>query len=140
MTGDDVDYDGLCGRCLCGAVTWQAHAAPNWQGNCHCRSCRRANAAPFVGYIAIANDALSLHGRLDSFSSSPGVERAFCATCHTPIFYRSQRWPDETHMMAATLEDPDQYRPQAEFHMDDSLSDFARSKDLPRFGTTAGDA
>ena len=134
------DHQHRSGHCLCGAVTWRAEAAPNCQGNCHCHSCRRANAAPFVGYIAIANQALTLSGPVVHYASSQGVERGFCSVCHTPIFYRSQRWPDETHLMAASLDDPELYRPQAEFHTEESLSAAALGQNLPRFATTAGAA
>lgn len=133
------EQESTSGHCLCGAVQWRARGPANWQGNCHCQSCRRANAAPFVGYIAFPNSMLEIEGPLVCHASSPGVERGFCATCHTPVFYRAQRWPKETHLMAATLDDPDQFRPQADFHTEEALSDAALGKDLPRYATTAGE-
>lgn len=127
------------GRCFCGAVTWRTGDAPNWAGICHCHSCRKANAASMVGYIAFANTGLKITGPVATFESSSGTERGFCAHCHTPLFYRSQRWPDETHMMAATLDDPAQFQPKAHFHWAEREPWLILDDDLPKYDATAGD-
>lgn len=126
------------GHCLCRAVTWSSNKPANWAGICHCHSCRRANAASMVGYIAFPNDGLTISGPVSIHASSAGTERGFCATCHTPLFYRSPRWPDETHMMSATLDAPEDFEPKAHFHWAEREPWLKLDDDLPKFDTTAG--
>ncbi len=38
--------EGYLGRCLCGAVEFEAQGAPKWVCWCHCESCRRHSGAP----------------------------------------------------------------------------------------------
>lgn len=90
-----------------------------------------------VGYIAFPTRGLEIKGKTASFVSSPGTERSFCAVCHTPLFYRSQRWPDETHMMAATLDDPDGFQPQAHFHWAEREPWLELDDALPKYDATA---
>ena len=47
------------------------------------------------------------------YRSSPGVERRFCAQCGTQMAYRTVSAPGEIHFYAATLENPELYRPTA---------------------------
>lgn len=92
------------GSCLCGAVRFSAALPAKWVAHCHCSYCRRAHGAAFVtwaGFVAdrvsIADDAGALHW----YASSPGAERASCGRCGSPMFFRSQRWPDELHVARA---------------------------------------
>jgi len=51
-----------------------------------------------------------------TYQSSGSVTRGFCATCGTPLFYRSGSYPNETHFYAANLEDPADVIPTASYH------------------------
>ena len=90
----------IAGHCLCGRTAYRAEAAPLWQIHCHCESCRRATASGFTSFFAL-------------YRSSPGVERRFCAQCGTQMAYRTASAPGEIHFYAATLENPELYRPTA---------------------------
>ena len=46
-------------------------------------------------------------GAAKPFASSPDVLRRFCPDCGTPLSYESTRWPDELHILVATLDDPE---------------------------------
>src|SRR5206468_488481 len=68
------------GRCLCGAVHFEAHRKPKWVRWCHCESCRRHSGAPANVFVSFENDAVTVKkGAIAKYSSSPGVERGFCA-------------------------------------------------------------
>lgn len=111
------------GHCLCGATTYAFDTgATLWQAICHCADCRRATGAPFVGWIGIRDGHWRWTGQAPGkFASSPGVERCFCTTCGTPLTFASARWPNETHFLAATFDDPADYRPTAHVYTDDAL-------------------
>jgi hypothetical protein len=125
----------LKGRCLCGAVTWEATGPMKWQAICHCESCRRAASSPMVGWFGVYDAGLRWSGPLQRYASSKGVERGFCGTCGSPMFFRNpSKWPDETHLYGASLDDPTAYAPSAHVHYDEHLPWGAMADGLPRHG------
>ena len=121
------------GRCLCGASVFELAGEPNWVGHCHCESCRRATASPFTTWIGQENGSWKLLGdALISYESSPGNARGFCGKCGSPMFYRSSRFPNETHFYAALLDQPGSLRPTTHFHADEMLPWIHLADDLPR--------
>lgn len=121
------------GRCLCGDVTYVFRGAPKWQAYCHCESCRRSTSAPVAAFLGVARGAFRFTGKAPAaYPSSPGVRRLFCARCGSPTAYESERWPDEIHLYAASLVDPEAYRPQGHVHAAERLSWFDVKDDLPR--------
>lgn len=131
----------LTGRCLCGAVTWRTPGPVLWAGHCHCSSCRRATSAPFTSFFGVARDSVTWQGDLSTLESSGGtVWRKFCPQCGTQMTYQSTRWPDETHLYAATLDDPAQFEPKAHFHYSEKLPWVKIGDDLPKYASTADKA
>lgn len=128
------------GHCLCGATTF-AHDtdAVLWQAICHCESCRRATGAPMAGWFGVRDDGWSWTGQTPgTYASSPGVTRSFCTTCGSPLAFASTRWPDETHFLAAALDDPTTYTPTAHVYCDEALP-WAEGQDgLKRLPKTGG--
>ena len=47
--------------------------------------------------------------------------------------YQNVIWPDETHLYAATLNDPNQFKPQAHFHYAERLEWIEITDDLPKY-------
>ena len=121
------------GHCLCGATRYICKAEPLWQAHCHCESCRRATASPFTSYFGVADGQWLWTGAHPAtFSSSHGVWRDFCATCGTPMAYRSERYPGETHFFAATLDDPSTFNPTAHVHVAERLNWVHLTDGLPQ--------
>ncbi|TIT25983.1 MAG: GFA family protein, partial [Mesorhizobium sp.] len=48
------------------------------------------------------------------FESSPNTFRGFCPACGTRLYFRSDTWPREIHVHAATMTNPDDYQPDAQ--------------------------
>lgn len=128
------------GRCLCGAVRYAAEGEPLWVAHCHCESCRRASGAPMVTWAGFRRGEVRWTAATPkAYASSQGVERRFCPECGTPLTYESTRWPDETHILAATLDDPDSVTPTRHVYWAEHLSWMAPGDSLPRHaGTGAG--
>ncbi len=126
---------GITGRCLCGAVTYSfGEDAVIWQGHCHCESCRRANGAGIVSWFGVQKDAWRWTGAEPrAFQSSAWATRWFCPTCGSAMAYRSDKLPDEMHGLAATLDDPGWYKPQAHFFHAAAVDWLHVEDDLPRF-------
>lgn len=96
------------GSCLCGAVRIQARLPSKWVAHCHCSYCRRAHGAPFVTWAGFEDASVTIDdptGRLHWYESSPGARRGACAQCGSPMLFASTRWPGETHIARALLDE-----------------------------------
>ncbi|WP_322030454.1 GFA family protein [Paraburkholderia sp. J76] len=103
----------LTGGCFCGKVRYEISAAPIGSTVCHCVDCRHATGAPFVGWISVPWSAFRLvAGATKTYGSSPGVERAFCAGCGTPLTYRHAAFAGEIDVATGTLDNPDDAPPE----------------------------
>jgi|SRR5579859_4276644 len=128
------------GHCLCRAVEYSFDGAPNWTLHCHCEICRRASSAPITTWLSVPRATFRLvRGQPSTYASSPGVRRGFCGTCGSPMFYESDTMPDEVHLLACTLADPDAVRPVGHVFTVDQLAWFDSADDLPRYEKTRKD-
>lgn len=129
------------GRCFCGAITFKTNGPVLWSGICHCDSCRRATAAPCTGFFGVRRDSVTWQGTPAQHLSSGGaVQRFYCPDCGTQLVYRSDVWPEETHLYLANLDDPTQVPPQAHFHYVERLPWLAIADDLPKFAASSDNA
>jgi hypothetical protein len=67
-----------------------------------------------------------------TYASSRGTTRGFCPSCGSPLFYRSDNVPGETHFYAALLAEPDRVTPTAHYHYGERLAWLHLPDDLPR--------
>lgn len=112
----------ITGRCLCGATRYRITAPLLWCAFCHCDSCRRATGAPMASYLGADVTATTWDGppRL-SHSTSPGTFWDRCGACGSPLAFRATRYPGEIHLHVATLDRPEDYRPDMQVHTDERL-------------------
>ncbi|HTO84919.1 MAG TPA: GFA family protein [Methylomirabilota bacterium] len=130
----------MAGGCSCGAVRYNAAGAPKWASHCHCRDCRRTSGAPYVTYAGFATSQLTWSGEAPRrYASSPGVIRSYCGKCGTPLAYQGERWPDEVHILAGTLDDPGAIRPQVHVYVGEKVPWVHLSDGLPRYRTLPRD-
>ena len=128
------------GRCLCGAVTFEYTGVENWRAHCHCESCRRQTSSPFTTFMGVPNGAWRFTGEQPKvYVSSPGVRRMFCGTCGAPVAFEADRFPDEIHFYAASLDDPTKFEPERHVHAGERLPWIHLDDGLPRHIRGAGD-
>ena len=121
------------GRCLCGATRWSARGPASNLCCCHCRSCRGAGSAPFVGWATFARAGFSFAGAEPrGYRSSPPVVRRFCAMCGSPLTYEHERRPDELDVALATLDEPGALRPECHIWVSHKLPWVALGDGLPQ--------
>ena len=103
----------LTGGCLCGAVRYRATPDHREGYYCHCRMCQKATGGLFAALVAAPNDALRwTRGTPATFRSSEHVDRGFCATCGTPLFYRGDS--GRTNLTIGSLDDPAAFPPKTQ--------------------------
>ena len=114
--------DIYSGRCLCGAVRFEARGKPRWVLWCHCESCRRHSGAPANVFVSFGNAEVTVtEGSIAGYSSSPGVQRGFCARCGSTLTCASDRLPDETHYYVGAFERAGELAPTGELFAGERL-------------------
>jgi hypothetical protein len=106
----------ITGGCLCGALRYEADAAPTYAGYCFCADCRKASGSGWVGFMGFNASALRFSGEARQFASksvSGGVAtRNFCPTCGGLVFGGIVGETDSHTIYAGSLDDPAAFRPQ----------------------------
>lgn len=96
--------DRLHGHCLCGGVALSVAVDARNVHACHCGACRRWTGGPAMVLLAGGDFRIEAGGALVRlFASSDWLERAFCATCGSNLFFRSTG--DGQYYVAAGLFD-----------------------------------
>jgi hypothetical protein len=105
--------EAIEGGCLCGALRYRATRASEVPAFCHCRTCRKASAAPVVAWITVARDDFAFtQGQPRSYRSSERVVRTFCPTCGTPLTYANDEYPAALDVTTASLDEPERFPPR----------------------------
>ncbi len=129
------------GHCLCRATRFAAQGAPDWVAHCHCESCRRATASPVTTFAGYKDAAVNWSGEAPRvFNSSPGVARGFCGRCGTPLFYRTERRPEDIDLYLSTFEDPTAFEPQFHVFAAEQLAWLRMGDGLPRYAGGGADS
>ncbi|MFC4203116.1 GFA family protein [Candidimonas humi] len=107
-------YDGSC---LCQKIHYQLTQEPGDFGYCHCVSCRKASGSAHAANAPVMRKNFHLlagAAELREFESSPGMIRAFCSNCGSPIYaFRTER-PELLGIRLGTLDTP--FSKQAKEH------------------------
>jgi hypothetical protein len=107
----------ITGGCLCGAVRYEATAAPIVTRVCWCRLCQYLGAGSGTVNTCFPTEALTIQGELTDFQSTADsgskMHRRFCRVCGTPLFSEAESRPHLIFVRAGTLDDPEVARPAA---------------------------
>ncbi len=126
----------VSGQCLCGDLQFQVGLPVQWVAHCHCSMCRRGHGAAVVTWFGVAPAQFTLlRGDVQWFRSSEQAERGRCAQCGSPLFFRSERWPDELHIVLAALNEPIAQQPQIHVYYADHVGWLTAADALPRYRT-----
>lgn len=123
------------GRCLCGAVSFTLNLPSIWVAHCHCTMCQRAHGAAFVTWVGMAENKVQIDDaqlQLRWYQSSPEAQRAFCACCGSPLFFRSAQWPGEIHVARASIAGELDRLPQMHGYYDTHVAWFEVQDQLPK--------
>ena len=130
---DDVK---MTGGCMCGAVRYEATGKPFAINHCHCRSCRKHNGAAVVTLVGFAADQVRFSGdERKIYESSPGVGRAFCGNCGTPLTWEGIGSESEPifELHISTFDNPDDLVPTAHTFDSERIRWFDVADNLPRY-------
>ncbi len=121
------------GACFCAAFTFRARGEPIAVSYCHCNDCRRATGAPVTVFVGYDEARVEFErGEPKIHQSSPGVRRAFCARCGTPLFYVDERLSGELYFTVGVFNNPEGFPPQRHAWVTRQLPWLRVADDLPR--------
>ena len=125
------------GRCLCGAVRYDAHVEPEFVGVCHCRDCQKFTGSAFGTLVGLPQSALEIQGELKSYSklgdSGKPIVRLFCPECGSSIAEAPSTRPGMLILNAGTLDDPTCVTPIVEIYCDRALPWVQLGDEMHRF-------
>ncbi|MEP3437068.1 MAG: GFA family protein [Hoeflea sp.] len=106
------------GGCACGALRYETRSQPIFENHCQCRDCQKRSGTGHGSYLTFPNRAeVAITGDANTWrlAGDSGTEKlhAFCPTCGTPVYLTFVAMPDLIAVAATSLDDPDQFDPQA---------------------------
>ena len=90
-----------------------------------------------VSFFGVPRRTVNRQGKMTIRQSSKGVTRGACSACGSQMLYESDIWPDESHLYAATLEDPSMFKPTAHVHWLEKVGWLTISDSLPKYPGSA---
>ena len=124
------------GGCLCGAARYRVEGPPLSTIYCHCTSCRKHTGAPVVALAGYKRAQVSYsEGAPKMFESSPGVGRAFCGDCGTPLTWEGDGGEHGplVEFLISTFDNPDDFAPACHIHHGERIAWFETADKLPRY-------
>ncbi len=123
------------GGCMCGAVRYEASGEPFSVTQCHSHSCRKHNGGPVVTLAGFTSGQVAFSGtERKIYESSPGVGRAFCGNCGTPLTWEGDGGDlgpiVEFHI--STFDNPDVLVPSSHSFLIERIAWFDIADGLPR--------
>jgi hypothetical protein len=122
------------GSCLCGSVQFRFHSPCLWSAHCHCLMCQRAHGAAFVTWVGVEQTSFEVtqEQQLRWYHSSGDAQRGFCRQCGSTLFFQSERWPGEMHIVRSNISGDIEMPPSAHVYWESHASWFEFDDPLPR--------
>jgi len=118
----DRQNQSVTGRCYCGATSLTSAEQPQVVTYCHCPDCRRVTGAPVAAFAAFSEGALIIRpARPQVTPASPGVRRAFCPDCGSPLAAWFDYLPGQVYVPIGLLDQAPELPPQMHSHIDAQL-------------------
>jgi hypothetical protein len=108
------------GQCLCGQIKYEIRGEILYATACHCRMCQRLSGGAFQIWAMVENTGLSISGTPKVFKSSKNVERSFCGTCASHLFFNYLDDSKHRFVTVTSLDNPDT-RPKSHMWVDSKL-------------------
>ena len=111
------------GGCLCGAVRYESTGDPLFSLQCHCRDCQRSSGTAFVAAMRVPSAGFRVTAGtprryVSKADSGNEVTRMFCGECGSPLYIQVSSRPDIVGLRVGTLDDPSEFRPEANIFTD----------------------
>ncbi|MEP5569748.1 MAG: GFA family protein [Halioglobus sp.] len=111
------------------------YAGPSlWCSHCHCSMCQRAHGSALVTWVGVPEKSFSVESveHLGWHKSSDKAERGFCRQCGSSLFFRSEQWPGEMHIVRTNIDGDIDREPTGHVFWDTHVEWLKFEDDLPK--------
>ena len=126
----------MTANCLCGGIQISVSGKVGPLVYCHCSRCQRASGTAFSANVNVRRQYWQYTSGAElvrEFESSPGVYRAFCSNCGSPVYSRWDAEPEMLRLRLGLLEQDPGRRALAHFWVGSKAKWFEISDSLPQF-------
>jgi hypothetical protein len=125
----------LTASCLCGGVQITVSGKVGPLVYCHCTRCQKASGAAFGANVDVRRKYWHLVGEdlIHEFESSPGVHRAFCSRCGSPVYSRRDSDAETFRLRLGLVNEDPGRRCLAHFFVASKAPWFEITDSCPRF-------
>jgi hypothetical protein len=105
------------GGCACGAIRYEVSDEPVFQNHCQCLDCQASSGTGHGSYLTFADRErvrISGEAKLWDVVADSGNKKshAFCPNCGSPVYLTFAAMPALFTVHAASLDNPDDFKPQ----------------------------
>ena len=104
------------GGCTCRALRYEVSGEPVAMVDCQCRQCQRGSGTGHTSNLTFLKAEVTLEGKPATWDAvgDGGTRKrsAFCPACGAPVYMTFPDMPDLFLIRAASLDEPERYRPQ----------------------------
>ena len=105
------------GHCLCGSVSFEGNAEPEFPHSCHCDDCRRASGGFYGSFVYVSAQDLQVTGEMRAYEhqSDRGntMTKDFCPTCGSHMFGSNSKTPNRRGVFVGVIDNASWFKPQA---------------------------
>jgi len=123
------------GGCLCGAVRYESEGEPLFSLLCHCRDCQHQSGSASVAAMRVPAAGFRVTKGEPELYVGNQVTRAFCPEGGCPLFIRVSARPDIVGLRVGSLDDPSEFRPEADIFVKSAQPWDHMDRDLPKYHT-----
>jgi hypothetical protein len=126
----------LTARCLCGGVAIEVSGRVGPLVYCHCSRCRKASGSALSANVNVRRRYWRYAAGEDSlreFEGSPGVYRAFCSRCGSPVYSRWEAQPEMLRLRLGLVSEDPGRRSLAHYWVGSKAPWFEIADALPQF-------
>ena len=128
------------GGCLCGAVRYESVGESLFSLLCHCRDCQHQSGSAYVAAMRVPAAGFRItkgEPKVYVSASDAGNEvmREFCPECGCPLFIRVSARPDIVGLRVGSLDEPGEFRPEADIFVKSAQPWDYMNPDLPKYQT-----
>ena len=114
----------MTGRCLCGAVTFEATPKNMEMGVCHCGMCRRWSGGVFMAVDCSGAVRFAEGSPIASYKGSAWGERMFCRECGANLVWQTQNREHQSVAVQA-FDDPSVFTFTSQIFVDRKPGNYA---------------
>ena len=105
------------GHCLCGSVSFNCIAEPEFPHCCHCDDCRRAGGGVYGCFVYVSAESLQVTGEMHSYrhknDQGSTMTKYFCPSCGSHMIGSNSRKPERRSVWVGVIDDASWFKPEA---------------------------